>query len=97
MARVAETPEHERECGQHPPDGEWFVPLPIESERLLERRSRLLVSALLLGGVRPALEQRSPLGMAGRGERERFREARLRAGDVERERPFAGESEVAAC
>ena len=46
-------------------------------------------------GPRPALEQESPLRVAGGRELERSGQLRLRARDVERERSFAGQHEVA--
>ena len=69
--------------------------LAVEGERLLERRSCLLEAVLLLRGLRPALEQRRALGVAGGGERERLGQARLGALDVERERALAGQGQVA--
>ena len=70
--------------------------LAVEVERLLERSPRLLLSALLLRRLRPALEQLGALRVAGGGELECLGEARLRACHVERERPFAGQREIPA-
>jgi hypothetical protein len=67
----------------------------VEGERFLERLFRLLEPVLLSGGLRPALEQRRALGVPGRSEFERPGQALLRAFDVERERPFAGQGQVA--
>ena len=50
--------------------------------------------ALLLRRLRPALEERRALGVAGGGERERPGEARLGAPHVERERALAGQGQV---
>src|SRR5262245_60413238 len=67
----------------------------MDGERLLERFLRLNEAALLLRGMRPALEQAGALGVAGRGKPEGLFQALLGAFDIERKRPLAGEREVA--
>ena len=53
-ARVAQTAEHERERGQHPPGGDALALFPVAGERLLERFLCLLQPVLLLGGLLPS-------------------------------------------
>ena len=46
-ARVAELREDQREHGQRPPEGDVVPILPMDVDRVLERRSRLVQAALL--------------------------------------------------
>src|ERR1044071_5582755 len=91
--RVAEPVENEAEATQDAAGCDRLALLAVESDGSLERLPGLLPPALLLGRVRPALQQRGARGVVRRGELQGARQMALGLVDVQRERPLAGEGE----
>ena len=92
--RIAEPEEHLGERGHRRGGGGEVAACP-ERARSPPRSAcpRLGGSPGLLRGLGEAGERLGPLGMPGRGERERPLEADERDGRVQAERPLAGEDE----